>query len=296
MKRTGLLLVIACNIVLSTAFGEDSNSSTQNPAININPTPPPPANQNGPASALDISKLKSGEQVLRVGHYKQLPPFFYTDINDQSGFGYEIFSQVAKQAGIQKVNFIGFENNIDLNLLLEHGAIDVIANSWDLPGMRKHFLLSTPYYTKGGLSFLFFKQKGNYQKAEDLKEHTIGVFKHGYADLYWLPSHGIAKDSIKAFSNIKELMTALREGDIDVAVIYYPLAKLAEQQLPDQLQAVLVEPINDVYAVRMQDMELAKILNQAIQTLADNGTLTKIQADYLNPTENVAQNNPNHTT
>ena len=144
------------------------------------------------------------------------------------------------------------------------------------------FLLTTPYYTKGGLSFLYFNKRA-FQTVDDLKNATIGVFKHGYADHYWLPSHGIAKTSIQAFSSIKELMFALKDGDIDVAVVYYPLAQLAEQQLTDQFATTLIQPISDVYAMRKQDVALQKTLNQAIQTLTADGTI-KLQAQYLNPT------------
>jgi ABC-type amino acid transport substrate-binding protein len=238
---------------------------------------------------IDIAKLQSGQQTLRVGHYNQLPPFYYADDNPQPGFGYEVFSEVAKKAGFQKVKFIGFDNNIDLNMQLAAGNIDVIANSWDLPGMRQQFLLTTPYYTKGGLGFLYFKQKGSYQTVDDLKNATIGVFEHGYADRYWLPSHGVDKSSIKAYSSIRELMFALKYGNVDVALVYYPLAQLAEQQLADQLASTLVQPISDVYAVRKQDEALQKALNQAIQSLATDGTIAKLQAQYLNPTTAAAQ-------
>ena len=79
-------------------------------------------------------------------------------------------------------------------------------------------------------------------------------------------------------------MFALKDGDVDVALVYYPLAQLAEQQLADQLTSTLVQPISDVYAVRRQDEALQKALNQAIQSLATDGTIAKLQAEYLNPT------------
>lgn len=232
---------------------------------------------------IDVAKLQSGQQTLRVGHYIQLPPFYYADDNPQPGFGYEVFSAVAKKAGFQKVKFIGFDNNIDLNMQLAAGNIDVIANSWDLPGMRKQFLLTTPYYTKGGLGLLYFAQRGSYQTVDDLKKATIGVFEHGYADRYWLPASGIDKSSVRTYSSIRELMFALKDGNVDVALVYYPLAQLAQQQLSNQLASTLVQPINDVYAVRQQDAALQTALNQAIQSLTADGTIAKLQAQYLNP-------------
>lgn len=231
--------------------------------------------------ALDIEKIKSGQQTLRVGHYNQLPPFYFLGRNSQPGFGHDIFVEVAKKAGIPKIEFIGYDTNIDLNALLSQGKIDVIANSWDLPGMRKQFLLTNPYYTKGGLSFLYYKNKGSFQVTDDLKDRTVGAFQGGYAARYWLPTHGISKDSTKVYSSLKELMFALKDGNIDVAMVYHPLALFAQQQSTDQLGVTLVQPINDVYAVRKQDSDLQTTLDQAIQSLALEGVLDKIASQYL---------------
>ncbi len=238
------------------------------------------------APALNINKLQSGKETLNVGHYKQLPPFYFTNSNNnQPGFGHEIFSEVAKQAGIKNINFIGFDNATNLNQLLKEGKIDVIANSWDLPGMRKQFLLTTPYYSKGGLSFLYFKNSGPFHSLADLKNHSIGVLKDGYAARYWLPAHSIApSSSVKTYSSINDLMTALNEGEVDLAIVYYPLARYVQTQANNKLEVLLIQPINDVYAVRKQDTALQQILSQAINSLSAQGTLEKITKNYLDPT------------
>ncbi len=235
------------------------------------------------APALNINKLQSGKETLNVGHYKQLPPFYFTNSDsNQPGFGQEIFSEVAKQAGIKNINFIGFDNATNLNQLLKEGKIDVIANSWDLPGMRKQFLLTTPYYSKGGLSFLYFKNSGPFRSLDDLKHHSIGVLKDGYAARYWLPAHSIAPSSpVKTYSSINDLMTALNEGEVDLAIVYYPLARYAQTKVNNKLEVLLIQPINDVYAVRKQDTALQQILNQAINSLSAQGTLEKITKSYL---------------
>lgn len=272
MKKIGFLTTLILLNIASIGAGLAATGAATSPDKLVEAV--------GIINPIDIDKLKTGDQTLNVGHYNQLPPFYFAN-NDQHGFGYDIFMEVAKKAGIKNVNFIGFDNATDLNNKLRQGKIDVIANSWDLPGMRKQFLLTAPYYTQGGLSFLYFQQKGSFQTVEDLKGHVVGVFEHGYAARYWLPTHGIAKNSMKTYGTIKDLMFALKDGDIDVAVVYYPLAQLAQQQLKDQLASTLVQPINDVYALRKQDTALQNTLNQAIQTLATDGTLEKIQTQYL---------------
>ncbi len=307
MKKNRLLWIIALIGVFSFSMGmaegpaaivpgaaqnpaqESAAASTPGaPSVTASPPTSAPATAimtgTAPAVALvDIDKLKSGQQTLKVGHYNQLPPFFFLQSSAQPGFGHDILTEVAKKAGIQNVHFIGFDNSVDLNSELQQGKIDLIANAWDLPGMRKQFLLTLPYFTKGGLSFLYFRQKGSFETVEDLKDHKIGVFRRGYADRYWLPTHGVSKDLIKRFDTLRELMFALKDGGIDVAVVYYPLARMAQQQLTDQLASHLIQPINDVYALRKQDTALQSLLDQAIQALTADGTLDKIQAQYLEP-------------
>lgn len=286
MKKNGLFIVAALVgvIGLNVALAADTVMPAATSAVtaNVAPVPAPtPAPQTDLAPALEINKLKSGERALNVGHYNQLPPFYFADNDPQPGFGHDIFVEVAKKAGIPKVHFVGFDNTIDLNAQLQQGRIDVIANAWDLPGVRKQFLVSDPYYKQGGLSFLYLKKNGTFQTADDLKNHYVGTFERGYAQNYWLPAHGVNKDLVKTYSTIRDLMFALKEGQIDVAVVYYPLAQLAQQQLTDQLASTLVQPINDVYAVRKQDTELQTILNQAIQALTAEGALDKIATQYL---------------
>lgn len=284
MQKNGLLIsaVLITGVWLSTGFADNQTPPNNTPAPATIPQTQTSneVNKVGELLPLDISKLKSGEIQLNVGHYNQLPPFYFNNDNTKNGFGYDIFNEVAKKAGIPKVHFIGYDNNIDLNMQLQAGKIDVIANSWDLPGMHKQFLLTSPYYTKGGLGFLYYKQKGPFQTAADLKDHNIGVFKHGYADNYWLPVNGIPKENIKTYSYLKDLMIALRDNEIDVAVVYYPLAQLAQVQSGDKVDAVLVQPINDVYAVRSQDTELLNILNDAIADLSKQGSLEQIPLQY----------------
>jgi ABC-type amino acid transport substrate-binding protein len=258
-----------------------STTAISPPAPTAVPDPAIKSRDDVSVPLVDIDKLKSGQRMLNVGHYNQLPPFYFPQPSAQPGFGHDILTEVAKKAGIQNVNFIGYDNTVDLNLQLQQGKIDLIANAWDLPGTRKQFLLTLPYFTKGGLSFLYFRQKGSFETVEDLKNHKVGVFKRGYADRYWLPAHGVSKNLIKRFDTLKELMFALKDGDIDVALVYYPLARLAQQQLTGQLDSHLVQPINDVYALRKQDTALQGLLDQAIQALTTDGTLDKIQAQYL---------------
>ncbi len=265
---------------ISSATASSSTSAPATATLSPESAQAPEQAAGSAVALLDVAKLKSGQRTLNIGHYNQLPPFFFLQPSAQPGFGHDILAEVAKKAGIQNVNFIGFDNSVDLNLQLQQGKIDLIANAWDLPGMRKQFLLTLPYFTKGGLSFLYFRQKGSFETVEDLKNHKVGVFRRGYADRYWLPAHGVSKDLIKRFDTLKELMFALKDGDIDVALIYYPLARLAQQQLSDQLSSHLIQPINDVYALRKQDTALQGLLDQAVQALTNDGTLDKIQAQY----------------
>lgn len=285
-----LCLIFTLVIGPANANEEQMTANSSQSAQSASTTAPAMPNGLDPnlAPALNFNKLQSGEETLNVGHYKHLPPFYFenSSAGKQPGFGYEIFTEVAKKAGIKKINFIGFDNSVNLNQQLKEGKIDVIANSWDLPGMRKHFLLTTPYYSKGGLSLLYYKDKVSFKTLQDLQNHFVGALQGGYASRYWLPSHGVAQSSIKNYAKIGQLFTALQSGDIDVAVIYYPLAKFAKNKSSD-MDVLLVEPINDVYALRKQDIALQNALNQAITDLSTEGALEKIVKVYLDPAEVV---------
>ena len=218
MKKQGLLIAAAlaglihCGIVLA----EDQTPAS----VSVSP----PAEQVS-IPPLDIVQIKSGKRVLNIGHYNQLPPFYFANDNTHPGFGHDILVAVAKKAGIHNIHFIGFDSTADLNTELREGRIDMIANAWDLPGMRKQFLLTDPYYKGGGLGFLYRQKAGAFQNPDDLRYHSVGTFEHGYAQNYWLPAHDINQYLVKTYSNADDMVKALQEGRIDVAVVYYPLAQ-----------------------------------------------------------------------
>ena len=137
------------------------------------------AGETAPAPT-DIQKLKTGEQILRVGHLNYSP--YYEYINGQlMGLDADTIREAAKRINIKKVEFVEFQDNQKLTAALDQGKINLIASGFFTgPERKQKYLFTVPYYRGGGVGFFIWLIKivlrpQKIYKAIPLELHTIAI-------------------------------------------------------------------------------------------------------------------------
>lgn len=229
---------------------------------------------------IEVMKLKSGEQTLTVGRYTFPPPFYSFNENMQKGLVTEIFDAVASRAGIKKVKYVNFNTISELRNACDRGKIDVISNVWDTPFNRNRYLLTMPFNLQGGIVLLYPKENGPFQTADDLRSHTVGILDRNYFRNYCFTVMNMPKGSMKEYSTLNALQLALERNEIDAALTFFRFAQYIQNSQPSKYRYTLLQSMHNVYAVRKQDIDLQKLLNQSLDSLWHDGTLNNILAKH----------------
>lgn len=225
---------------------------------------------------IEVKGLISGQQELRVGHI-EFPPFYFAN---ETGMDREIFQAVAAQAQIQKVKFVQFKNLPSLTAALKSGEIDVIASGFLKTREReKEFLLSIPYYKKGGMGLLYKKEK-SYKSLEDLQRFKLGTLT-GSHPVVWLSQQSISPQALKTYDNWQQLQQALDNNDIDAIISNFTVCRYARVVGKNKYRDVQLTEVPMVYLMNKQNVELQSTLNFAIGMLWKNQKLHQIKEKYL---------------
>ena len=265
VSRTFVALALSVAWAPATGFGPDTALAQQAPA------------------AIDMAKLTSGERALVVGHVAEWPPFYLSEgPAGPVGLDADIVRAVAKRASIRWVEFRAM-TFAELPGALESGRIDVIANGfWVLPERQQRFLLTTPYYLKGGLGFLY-RRETPFAKAGDLAGKRVASIRGGYVES-WIRKHAPTATYLPV-NRVRDLVSMLESGKADVVVTFYTVEKYVASHLdakePHRLDAVLVEPHHAAYAMRKSDAALARALDDAVLAMWADGSLYGLKKKYL---------------
>lgn len=227
-------------------------------------------------TSIQMDKLESGQQILKVGHI-DFPPFYLTD---NTGMDAEIFQAVAAQAKIKNVKFIKYNDLPTLITALNSGDIDVIASGFLKTRERANdFLLSIPYYKKGGIGLLYKKEK-SYKSLQDLNRYKLGTLTGSHPEI-WLSQQNIAPVSVKTYENWPQLLKALDDGEIDVVISNFTVCRYAKVKNKNKYLDAQLTEVPMVYLMQKQNIELQNNLNFAIGMLWKNQKLYAIKEKYL---------------
>lgn len=216
------------------------------------------------------------QQILHVGHIF-FPPFY---TSKDEGMDADLVKAVAKQAQFKQVEFVQFPNLPELMLALNTGKIDVIANGIVMtPERQQQFLLSEPYYLKGGIGLLYDENKISYRSIQDLNQFKLGTLTGAYS-LVWIPQQKLTPKALKTYDSWDQLIDALKQSEVNGIIGNFTACRY-EQQKQGKWKTVLLQNIPIVYVMRKDNIQLQQKLNQAIKILEQNRVLYNIQEKYL---------------
>jgi polar amino acid transport system substrate-binding protein len=268
-KFTKMFLLTALSLVLLAGCGGEKTTNGS-------------AKDSKSTSALDRIKEK---KVLVVGSSNDVP-FAYIDKDTKKfeGIDAEIITEVAKRLGIPKVEMkeVKFEN---LLLELNNKGVDMVTDGMYIkPERQKIADFSNIWYTEG--EALVVLKDSPIKGLDDLKDKVVGGQK-GTAFLEFaqkIQKEGRIKE-VKVFGSQSELLLAVNTKKIDACITDSAVAGYSITKDPT-LNLRLVSPYkaeaagNIGSAVRKEDKDLLKAVNQELDKLKEEGFILKVLKKY----------------
>ncbi len=227
-------------------------------------------------------KLEDGSELINKNQFVfatsgEFKPFSY--INDDltmSGFDIEVGEAIAKEMGLEpvqkRIKFKGIVEGV------KTGRADAAVASHTInPQRSKHVSFSTPPYYYSGPK-IFTRPDSKIRTVEDLKGKEVAVAKGStYAD-----TASKYTDKIKTYDSDITALKALSSGRHDAVITDFVTGKTAEkegfkikgQQLINRSEQAIVLPPQD-------NPNLLKRVNESLEQLRENGTLTQISIKYF---------------
>lgn len=134
--------------------------------------------------------------------------------------------------------------------------------------------------------------------ADDLAGKTIGVQMGTTSDTYATKLSKTNKAEIERYNAYTDAVASLVQGKIDCTIMDHETAKRFFQQAGDRVK-ILEEPLTSesyAIAVKKGNTQVKDMLNEAIETLKQNGTINKISSGYMNSEKKEFYKSPEGTS
>ncbi len=222
----------------------------------------------------DGSKLIHKNQFVFAasGEFK---PFSY--INDDltmSGFDIEVGEAIAKDMGLEpvqkRIKFKGIVEGV------KTGRADAAVASHTInPQRSKHVSFSTPYYYSGPQ--IFTRPDSQIKTAKDLAGKEVAVAKGStYAD-----TASEYTDIIKTYDSDITALKALSSGRHDAVITDFVTGKSAAKEGFKIKGQQLISRSEQAIVLPQDNPKLLKRINESLERLRENGTLTRISIKYF---------------
>ncbi|HIU63421.1 MAG TPA: basic amino acid ABC transporter substrate-binding protein [Candidatus Avacidaminococcus intestinavium] len=225
---------------------------------------------------------KQSKNELLVGTEPAFAPFEFQAENSQefTGFDIDLIKALGKEMGYEKttIQSMGFDALIPA---LEAKNIDVaIAGITITEERAQKIIFSQPYY-RSGLAVVVNQENDSIRGVEDLKGKKIAV-QIGTTGA--MMAETIEGAEIKTFNSNGEACLELKNKAVDAVIGDLPVESYFLQQQGNNYAKIVGETLsseNYGIAIAKNNPDLAKKLNQALETLKENGEYNKIYAKWF---------------
>lgn len=265
MKKSRLLflmsaLAVMAAMVLVACGGDDNDSDTT------------------PAASGDVSSELITAGTLTVGSDIPYPPFEFGDAPGYKGFDIDLVNAVADQLEL-KTNIQ--DSSFDTIFTdLAQGKFDLVASASTItPERQQQVNFSDPYYDSA--QSLLVPPGSDIKTVEDLAGKTVGA-QNGTTGLAFANDETDAS-RVQGYPNGPAAIAAVKNGQVDATIIDQPVAQDAVDKGQTGFELATVIPTGEVYglAISKKSPNLLAGVNEALQTLKDNGDLNKIYNQWF---------------
>ncbi len=219
------------------------------------------------------------EGVLQVGSCLDYRPFEFIKGGEETGFDVELTEAIAEELGLE-VQWV----RADFDTIFSSVAaqkFDMVAAASTITKERQQTVdFSDPYYNaRQGLS-VNTEEDPDIKSTDDIgEEHVIGVQK-GTTGADWAKEN--LPGDIKTFTALPDAFTDLEAGNVDAVVNDEP-SSVEEVKTRPGLEVVESIDTDENYgfAFSKENPELTLAVNDALQTVIENGTYEEIFKKYF---------------
>jgi polar amino acid transport system substrate-binding protein len=222
----------------------------------------------------DGTELVDKDELIFTASGEFKPFSYLKDDLTMTGFDIEVGEALAKEMGLKPVQkrmkFKGIVEGV------KTGRADVAVASHTInPQRSKHVLFSTPYYYSGPQ--IFVRPDSNIKTVDDLKGKEVAVAKGStYAD-----TASKYTSNIKMYDSDITALKALSTGRHDAVITDFVTGKSAAKEGFEIEGWQLIERSEQAVVVPKDNPQLLKRVNEALENLRNDGTLSKISQKYF---------------
>jgi len=207
------------------------------------------------------------------------PPFNYYDKeNKLVGFDVDIAAEVARRMG---VTFKPVTTDWDGILEgLVGGRYDAILGSMAITEQRLERVdFSDPYYLDG--SQLLVRKSASIEKADDLKDAVVAIATGTTFEADAKKIAGIKE--VKSFQDDNQTLQELRNDRVQGVITGYFVAVNAAKEFPNdfKLAGPRLREEKIAVAIRKNNPEFVKAVNDALKAMREDGTYAKISEKWF---------------
>lgn len=209
----------------------------------------------------------------------QYPPFnFVNESNQLSGFDVEICGALAKLLGVEPRPLSTAWDGIIAGLLTNR--FDLICGSMAITDERLKSIDFTNAYYRSGAQ-LFVKEGSDMKDAADLEGQKIGVTL-GTTYEEWVREN-LPQADVRTYKGVPDMLLEVMSGRIDGFITDRIVGAMAidEKGAPIQMAGSLLYEERMGIALRQDNPQLKKALNEALATLKEDGTYEAISMKWL---------------
>lgn len=237
------------------------------------------------AATMILGVPACAEGTIKFGTNPEFPPFEYISANgvlgEFDGIDMAIAVKIGELTGMEiQMESLEFDS---LLIALQNGQLDATIAGMTITDERKEAVnFSTPYYT--ATQVMIVPEDSEIEKAEDMADKKICVIQ-GYTGETCVNEMGY---EYEAFKKGTEAIMELINGKCDVVVLD---SATAMNYVKDNEGLKIVEDeeafASEEYAIAVNkdNEELLATINEAIETMLEDGTISEIAAQYAEATE-----------
>ncbi len=271
--------LVACALVLPACGGDDETDSS------ATSTPAPATTSADSCKKDQLQTFADGR--LTVGTDKPAYPPYFVDDDPTNGKGFEsaVAYAVAKELGFAKGDVEWTVVPFNSSYAPGPKEFDFDINQISItPKRAERVDFSTPYFTAPqAVIALKTSDAAGATSLGDLKDAKLGV-QVGTTSLDAVTEQVQPSQQPQVFNDSNDTVRALKDERVDAIVVDLPTAfYLTAAEVPKAtIVGQFAAPGGDDWGLLLaKDSPLTPCVNQAVETLREDGTLDRLQEQYL---------------